>query len=170
MEHDGVTLAFHCHGCVKSLSIRRFLFSHQLNHPARKKKLLEPPWIWKKSGEDSSLPVALNQKTIGAPEKACPNDVIEEAHFSLRPFLLDLLQNFLTHPTHIARGRIPSTLAYRQAGAPSLVKTASYANGGTQKRSRQAEFLPLITIATRSLKGEGFRKRKKGTQGIGAFD
>jgi hypothetical protein len=151
MEHDGVTLAFHCHGCVKSLSIRRFLLSHQLNHPARKKKLLESPWIWKKSGEDSSLPVALNQKTIGALEKACPNHVIEEAHFSLRPFLLDLLQNFLTHLTHIARGRIPSTLAYRQADAPSLVKDCVVCKwrygkkeqtGGTSAAYRHCDTVP----------------------------
>jgi len=58
-----------------------------MNDAAWKKKLLEPSGVWEKSGENSPLPFALNQKTVGPFEKACSYTIIEKAHFSLQQFL-----------------------------------------------------------------------------------
>jgi len=81
VEHDGMIISVDGHGCVTGFSIPGFFFSHQINDTSGKKELLKPPWIWKKGVEDSSPPSALDQKTVGTPEKARSYDIIEKTHF-----------------------------------------------------------------------------------------
>jgi hypothetical protein len=65
VEHDGMLFPIHCHCCVMGLSIRRFFFSDQMNDTSWKKKLLKPPWIWKKGGEDSPFSLHRIRKRLG---------------------------------------------------------------------------------------------------------
>jgi hypothetical protein len=83
VEHDGMTIAFHRHCCVSGLSHWRLFFPQQMNGASRKEKFLKPPWIWKKGGEDFSIRLAPNQKTVQALQKACSDRVIEKAHHEI---------------------------------------------------------------------------------------
>jgi hypothetical protein len=42
-----------------------------MNRALEKKKFMKPPWIGEKGREDSSLPFALDQKSIGTPQETC---------------------------------------------------------------------------------------------------
>ena len=76
-----MAISINCNSCVLSLPALRLFFSYQIDDAAGKKKLLKPTWIGEKGREDSILPFALNQKTVGSPEEACSNRVMEKTSF-----------------------------------------------------------------------------------------
>jgi hypothetical protein len=81
VEHYGVTFAIDRHSCVRGLSVQRLLFFHQIKDTAGEKEFLEPSGVREKSGENSSLPFALNQEAIRPLEKACSYQTIEKMPF-----------------------------------------------------------------------------------------
>jgi hypothetical protein len=107
VEHDGITFPIDRHCRVMGLSIRRFFFPYQMNDTSWKKKLLKPPWIWKKGGEDSPLPFAPDQKAVGPADEAGSYRVIEKAFFPDGPFMSILInilfyqKKYNTHPLDI---------------------------------------------------------------------
>jgi hypothetical protein len=78
MEHNGLPLPFHGNGCVMSLSFRVLLFPDQIDHTARQKKFLKSSGIGKEGRENLAVPFAFDQKTVGAAEEACFEEVVKK--------------------------------------------------------------------------------------------
>jgi thiamine monophosphate kinase len=79
VEHHGMTFPFHSHRGITGFSIQILFFSHHVNDAALKKKLMKSPRVWEKGREDFPLIFTLNEKTVGALEKACLQDIFEES-------------------------------------------------------------------------------------------
>jgi hypothetical protein len=50
-----------------------------MNDTAWEKKLLEPSGVWEKGGENSPLPFALNQKTVGPAKESSLQSIIKKS-------------------------------------------------------------------------------------------
>jgi hypothetical protein len=50
-----------------------------MNDAAWQQQFLKPPWVWQKSGQDSSLRFALNQKPVGPAKESRPQSIAEKS-------------------------------------------------------------------------------------------
>jgi hypothetical protein len=64
-----------------------------------KEKLLKPTRIGEKGRKDSPLPFALNQKTVGSPEKACSYRMMKKPRFSRRNVHRDVINTLFDQKT-----------------------------------------------------------------------
>jgi hypothetical protein len=49
-----------------------------MNIAPGQKQFLKSSWVWEKSGQDASLPLAMNQKAVGPAEESCLQSMIEK--------------------------------------------------------------------------------------------